>query len=174
MLVLNDRKLLGDGPNGENLRNEESLARIQHLTRKDLDRYRWPDQEEMTDFARRCGERMHHSELIRRVNHLNPAIFVEQSINFPDCLSFYHVAPQTGVQTYLSYMDKGDMPEFSCMIVDEKDIPEKEIRGWRTILVRLLTLNALRWCDVKEEFGDPRLEINARRWYAETQPFRTI
>ncbi|HWF05576.1 MAG TPA: hypothetical protein VHA06_17960 [Candidatus Angelobacter sp.] len=173
MLILSDRRLLGDGPNGENLRNEESLARLQEKTKKDLQRYRWPDQAEMTDFARRVGQRMSHSDLIRRVKSLNPAIFVEQSINYPDCLSLYHVDAISGKKTYLSYMDKGDMPEFSALMVDEKDIPEQEIRGWRTILVRLLSLHALQWRDVENEFDDPISDLNANRWYAETKPFRT-
>jgi hypothetical protein len=184
MLILPHRKLLGDGPNGENLRNDEALAYLHHKNERDLKHYRWGDQEEMTDCQRRIGQRMHHSELARRVKRLNPAIFYEQSINFPDSLGFYHLDPMSGKKTYLSSFDKvsydidkaifdqGPMPEFSFMLVDHQNIPEQEVRGWRTVLVRLLTLNALSWQQVDEEFGDPINDLNARRWYAETKQFR--
>jgi hypothetical protein len=172
MLLLSDRRLLGDGPNGENLRNDEAVAYLQSKNEQDLKRYRWHDQDEMTDCQRRIGRRMHHSDLARRVTRLNPAIFFEQSINFKDSLGFYHVDPITGAKTYLSSFDKGEMPEFSFILCDYQDIPEQEVRGWRTVLVRLLTLRALTWRQVEEEFGDPISDLNARRWYAETKQFR--
>jgi hypothetical protein len=172
MLILPHRKLLGDGPNGENLRNGEALAYLHSKNERDLKKYRWGDQEEMTDCQRRIGRRMHHSELARRVKRLNPAIFYEQSINFKDSLGFYHVDPMSGKKTYLSSFDKGEMPEFSFILCDYQEIPEQEVRGWRTVLVRLLTLRALTWRQVKEEFDDPISDLNARRWYAETNQFR--
>lgn len=172
MLLLSDRKLLGDGVNGANLRNAEALAFNQAKTKRDMLRYRWDDQAEMTDCERRIGRRMHHSDLARRVTRLNPAIFFEQSINFENSLGFYHQDPFTGAKTYLSSFDKGDMPEFSFILCDYQDIPEQEVRGWRTVLVRLLALRALKWKQVEEEFGDPISDLNARRWYAETREFR--
>jgi hypothetical protein len=78
----------------------------------------------------------------------------------------------SGKKTYLSSFDKGEMPEFSFILCDYQEIPEQEVRGWRTVLVRLLTLRALTWRQVKEEFDDPISDLNARRWYAETKQFR--
>lgn len=173
MLILPHRKLLGDGPNGENLRNDEALAFLADKTDRELlQKYRWHDQAEMTDCERRIGRRMHHTDLALRVTRLNPAIFYEQSINFPDSLGFYHVDPLSGVKTYLSSFDKGWMPEFSFILCDYQDIPEQEVRGWRTVLVRLLSKHALAWRQVQEEFGDPITDLNAGRWYAETKEFR--
>lgn len=172
MLLLSDRKLLGDGVNGANLRDAEALAFLDYKNKQTLKKYRWHDQEEMTDCARRIGQRMHHSELIQRVKKLNPAIFVEQSINFRESLGFYWQDPQSGKQKYLSCFDKGSMPEFSFLLCDYQDIPEQEVRGWRTVLVRLLTEKALKWKQVAEEFGDPITDLNANRWYAETKEFR--
>lgn len=173
MLILPDSSKLGDGRNGENLRDAEAIAHLNEKNERDLKRYRWHDQAEITDCFRRIGERMHHSELIRRVTSLNAHIFVEQSINYANSLGFYHQDPQTGERKYLSCFDKGAMPEFSFILCDYQDIPEEEVRGWRTVLVRLLTEKALTWRQVKEEFGDPINDLNANRWYAETKQFRT-
>ncbi len=172
MLILADKSLLGDGPNGQNLRDAESEARLLELNERDLGRYRWPDQPEMVDAERRAGQRMHHTDLLRRVTRLNPAIFAEPSLNYDDSMGFYHVDPGSGNKRYLSCFLKGDMPEFSSIRTDWQNIPEHEVRGWRTVLVRLLSLRALTWRQVSDEFGDPVSDCNARRWYAETREFR--
>jgi hypothetical protein len=173
MLLLRDRKLLGDGPNGENLRNEEAVARLHERNRKDLDKYRWDDQDDMINCEKRQGQMMCRSDLIRRVTRLNSRIHVEQSINFPDCLGFYDVNQLTGEKRYLSSFAKGWMPEFSYILLDWQDIPETEVRGWRTTIVRLLKAHALTWRQVYEEFGNPTNPINARRWYAQVEEFRS-
>lgn len=165
--------MLGDGRNNyQNLRNQEAEICVREQNRKDLQKYRWDDQAQMTNCEMRKGRMMHHSELILLINRLNPAIFAEQSINFTHCLSFYHRDPQSGRQKYLTWIDKGWMPEFSYLLVDWQDIPEEHVIGWRTVLVKLLEEGALTWKQVKEEVDNPRSEINARRWYALTEEYR--
>lgn len=174
MLILPDKRLLGDGVNGANLRNEDSLAYLRAKNDKDLERFRWNDQADMTNCEKRQGRRMHRSELIRRVRSLNGSIWVEQQINFPDDLGFYDVyPPHTGTPRYLSSFSKEWMPEFSYLLLDWQNIPETEVRGWRTAIVRLLKLGALSWNQVHYEFGDPTEQVNALRWYAQTADFRT-
>lgn len=174
MLIYNDSARLGDGRNNfQNLRDEEAIACVREQNRQMLERYRWDDQQQMTDCEMRKGQMMHHSDLIRLVKRLNPAIFVEQSINYQGCLGFYHQDPNTGQQTYLTWMDKGFMPEFSYLLVDWQDIPEQEVIGWRTVLIKLMKGRALTWNQIKHEVDDPRSTVNARRWYAQTAEFRT-
>lgn len=165
--------MLGDGRNNyQNLRDEEAEICVREQNRKDLDKYRWGDQADMANLEKRKGQMMHHSDLIRMVSRLNPAVFVEQSINFPGCLSFYHQNPMTGQKKYLTWMDKGWMPEFSYILLDWQEIPEQEVIGWRTVLVKLMQRGALTWKQIKEEVDNPRSTANAMRWYAQTEEFR--
>ena len=171
MLIKNDR--LGDGKDNRNLKNEEALEALREKNRKDLDKFRWPDQAEMTDKERRRGKALHFTEIIERIRRLNSKIHVEQSINFPDCVGLYVINPIGLSRVYLSYLDKTVMPEFSSIECDWQDLPETEQRGWRTVLVRLLSLGAIPWSGVLKEFGDadPNSPVS-RRWFAETKQFR--
>jgi hypothetical protein len=63
------------------------------------------------------------------------------------------------------------LPEFSYILVDAADLPIKEVRGWRTVLHRLLKLKLISWADVLAVFGDPMHAAN-ERWQANTAEFR--
>src|SRR6202795_566978 len=54
--------------------------------------YRQSDHEWFRDFNRRKGEVMHHSDLIFRLQRLNPHIQVQQQYNFPDDWGLYSSA----------------------------------------------------------------------------------
>lgn len=173
MLIKRDSAMLGDGRNNfQNLRNQEAEICVREQNRKDLQKYRWDDQQDMINLKMRRGRMMHRSELILRVKRLNPNIVVEQQINFDDCLGFYALDQVSGKKKYLSSFSKEWMPEFSYIVLDWQDIPETEVRGWRTVLVRLLKTGGLRWRQVQKEFGDPTSIINALRWFAQTEEFR--
>lgn len=135
-----------------------------------LDQYRLYDHNEFKEFHRRRGEVMHSSDLILRLQEMNPHIFVQQQYNFPDDWGLY--ADVLGTVQYLSAVPKGWLTEFSYSIVDEHDLPSEERRGWRTILVLCMMKGALEWADVEREFGDPQDGFNARRWYEAVKDFR--
>lgn len=170
-LIKNDRAMLGDAY--RNLRGIEALAALREDTDLKLEQYRLTDQDELANAEKRTGCQMHHSELVLRIQRLNSAIRVEQSINFANCLSLYTVSSMTGVYSYLSYVDKGWMPEFTILLLNSRKLPYHQIRGWRTILVRMLNLKALKWEGVRRVFGDA-MNANSSRWERETRPFRSF
>ena len=131
MLIQTDSSKLGDGQ----LCFREAMIKAHAEDHKFLERYRLDNHEDLKNAEARAGRRMHSSELARRVTVLEPLIFVEQQINFPDDLGFY-MPDVGGVKRYLSSFPKGWIREFSYVLVDHQDLPCEEVRGWRTILFR--------------------------------------
>lgn len=148
---------------------EEQLLKSFEETDKMLQVYRLDDHEELKNAEKRLGKPMSHTDLIRKVTRLNPAIWEEDSINDRNVVGFY--TSRNGVKTYLVAFEKGHLPEFSFILVDAADLPVKEKRGWRTVLLRLLAKNALTWAQVLEVFGDAH-NLNSERWRKATQKYR--
>lgn len=167
MLVLNDSRLLGNDflpANEANARFRQEKIEPMH------DRYRLGDHNDLKDLVKRAGQWMHSSELIFRVQRLNPCVYVQQQINYPDQWGFY-----TDVQsrlTYLSGFQKGWLREYTAILVDERNLMEgDELRGWRAVLLKLLGKGILRWEQVYKTFGDCE-GVNAYRWRQHTRIFR--
>jgi hypothetical protein len=64
------------------------------------------------------------------------------------------------------------MTEWSYSIVDDRNLPTEERRGWRTVVVYALLKGALSWDQVMAEFGDPSDGWNDYRWQEVTLEFR--
>ena len=135
-----------------------------------LQMYRQSDHDSFKDFARRRGVAMHHSDLIFRIQKLNPRIFVQQQVNFLDDWGLY--ADNLGRVQFLTGVNKGWSTEFSWAVVDDKDLPMEERRGWRTVLVYAMLKGALAWEDVVREFGEPQDGWNETRWCEATAELR--
>ena len=150
---------------------EEARERyIKTMIEPTLALYRQSDHEWFKDFSRRKGVCMHSSDLIRSLQKLNSHIFVQQSYNFKNDWGIYTSA--LGRIQFLTGMPKGWMTEFSYAMVDDRDLPTEERRGWRTVLVYCLMKGALTWKQVVETFGEPRDGFNEQRWCEVTDNFR--
>lgn len=148
-------------------------AREKYITEKIepmLARYRESDHEWFSDFSRRRGEMMHSSDLIYRLQQLNPHIFVQSQINFLDDWGLYSSA--FGRVQFLTGMPRGWMTELSYAITDDRDLPVEERRGWRTVLVYLLLKGAIGWEEMLREFGEPNDAWNEQRWCETLLDFR--
>ena len=142
---------------------EESRERyIEHRIEPLLQKYRQSDHDWYKDFWRRRGECMHHSDLIYRLQKLNPHIFVQNQINFSDDWGLYTSA--LGRIQFLTGLPKGWLTEFSYSIVDDRDLPLEERRGWRTVVIYCLLKGAITWDQVLAEFGEPKDGFNEQRW----------
>lgn len=150
---------------------EEARERyIQESIEPTLQRYRQSDHAEFKDFNRRRGVAMHSSDLIYRLQKLNPHLFVQSQYNFPLDWGLYTSA--LGRVQFLTGFPKGWLQEFSYAIVDDRDLPLEERRGWRTVLVYALMKGALTWEQVLVEFGEPQDGWNEQRWCEATAEFR--
>lgn len=134
-----------------------------------LDQYRLYDHASFKDFERRKGLVLHSSEFLLRLSQLDPSIRIHHQINFSDDWGIY--ADRGSVLAYLSAVPKGWLTEFSYALVDERDLPSEERRGWRTVLLRLLAFGVLTWRQVEKEFGDSE-GFNSERWLTYTAPYR--
>lgn len=135
-----------------------------------LQTYRADDQDWFSDWSRRKGEMIHSSDLIYRLQNLNPHIAVQSQINFPDDWGLYSTA--YGRIQFLTGMPRGWLTEFSYTLLDERNLPTEERRGWRTVLIYCLLKGALTWESVLAEFGEPNDSWNEYRWCAVTADFR--
>lgn len=150
---------------------EEALLKFKgERIEPQLETYRLYDHNDLKDFHKRSGQWMHSSELIHKVTSLNPRIFVEQQLNYPDQWGFY--VDVLGKQKYVSGFPKGWLREFTAIIVDKRNLMEgEEIRGWRAVLVRLMSLGLLSWPQVTRVFGNSE-GPTAERWQKFTHIFR--
>jgi hypothetical protein len=152
---------------------DEAICRVQEDNDHFSDRYRLSDHSELKNLERRAGTRIHHSELILGVQQINPRIFVQRSINYPEIpwkWGFY--MDVRGRMKYVSGCPDGWLREFSCYEVDERNLMTGyEIRGWRTILLRMLASGLLAWAEVLKRFGDAE-GVNSNRWRMLTLHFR--
>jgi hypothetical protein len=127
---------------------EEELTRMrQHRGRKD-------DWEEWVDKKRRMGRVMHHSEFIRRLRTIVPKLMVTRAaVN--GCISLYDIrntpvreAPNYKgpekwyfeMPIYIGWIGEGIMPEYEVDVVNDVGVPIGQWRGWRTILLRMITI----------------------------------
>lgn len=135
-----------------------------------LQTYRQSDHDWFKDFSRRKGEVMHSSDLIFRLQNINPHIFAQQQVNFADDWGLYSSA--LGRIQFLTGLPKGWLTEFSYSLVDERNLPLEERRGWRTVLVYCLMKGAVTWEQALAEFGEPQDGWNEQRWCETTADFR--
>lgn len=150
----------------EEARERYIATRIEPL----LTTYRQSDHEWFKNFLRRKGEVMHSSDLIQRLQQLNPHILVQQQYNFPEDWGLYTSA--LGRIQFLTGLPKGWLTEFSYALVDDRDLPLEERRGWRTVLVYCLMKGAITWDQVLAEFGEPIDGFNEQRWCEATAEFQ--
>jgi len=152
MLIQPDKSALGDG----RLDEVESLARLKERNARDAAKNRIPDQDVLENKAAALGMPLQPNELIRRIQRLNPKIIVEPGGVRNAVAVRYPKKDEKGVETkeYVTgfYIDQ-PMPEFSCVVVDNRGLPLREVRGWRTVIMALIRVKALKPQQVEVVFG---------------------
>lgn len=150
---------------------EEMLKAMWQDTDKQLEPYRYPDQEAFKNAAKQTGKGIWSNELISSIRRINPALFVEDSIALPGCAAFYKTV--LGEKKYTgACFRKGFIPEFTIIKTDAADLPVEFHYGWRTVLLRLvksrdLTMNQINKVWGHVHHGDSR----GKHWAAYTQEF---
>lgn len=137
---------------------KENLAKLREENYNAGEHYRLSDQLELKNAAKRTGEQLFHTELIRRIEKItHRRVFAEDSRADKNVCGFYTSAVDkaTGatVKRFICAFDKGPLPEFSIITTDARDLPIKEKRGWRTVLTRLMQAKVITWPQVVYGFG---------------------
>jgi hypothetical protein len=150
-------------PQLKRISGREKLAGLKEDTNKQLERYRLSDHDELKKSEKRTGQMLYHTDVIRRIEKLtHKRVWAEDSNNDTNVCGFY--TQFNGAKKFICAFDKGPLPEFSHITTDERDLPIKEMRGWRTVLTRLMQAKVITWAQVVYGFGDGIDHAAADRW----------
>lgn len=136
-----------------------------------------------TDVSNREAQRgrwMHRSELVRRIQKLNPNVWYEQSLNYPEQGGLY--IADARVQPFLKRMvaalPHGMVNEFAVTITVPDIVPalghagdwdtirkvDQKEPGWRLVLLKLLLDGLITTTQVEDEFQITRGR-ESERWH---------
>lgn len=145
-------------------------------------------QDDLEDPSRVLGPRILFSDFIARLRRIVPSLTVRDGL--PGNVALYAPcnAQELEVQTltwqndkdlffmrhkYVGGFPKTEMHEYSGLEVEEYTrLANKEIRGWRTVLIMLLEQGIVTYKKVVAEFGDVGTDKRGWRWREATQKWR--
>jgi hypothetical protein len=154
MLVKADASLLGD----KNLQDKEAVAKLKEENAALAAQNRIPDQDILEKREMAMGLMLPPNEFIRRLEKLNPAIIIEAGGVRNAVAVRYPKRQEDGTlhKDYVTgfYVD-APLPEFSAVVVDNRGLPVREIRGWRSVLLALYRQKIVTMKQVELIFGRP-------------------
>jgi hypothetical protein len=148
MLVYNDSIQLGD----KILSKAERLQELRESTDRRLQPQRMADQADFTQAAARRGRVMHTAEVLRRLKRCVPRLWAADGL--PGWVALHRINRQ-GQAEYMFAVPWGELPEYSIVHVDARNLPQREERGWRTVLIRLHRSGLLSEPQMSKAFGEP-------------------
>jgi len=183
MLVQTDINELGD----KRLNPDEAVYREREDLLKLASTRKIGGQEELEDAERSCGPRLSWQEVIRRLRLCNP------ELKFHDAQGGAHIAvyrPKNRAELeadryerdpekhewwndhkYAGGFPKQELPEYSHVILDTSNLPVREIRGWRSVLLSMIKAGGITYSASVKHFGEA-IGFRSSRWYEQMQPYR--
>jgi len=144
------------------LSTSEHTSRLREMNNNSyaVQAQRWAHQDDYRNDAARVGRPMRSADFVNILQRLIPTLYITDGRIEGDLAVFQtYGQPQPDLDgntfRYLFYMPKGTLPEFSLYLFDEeRDIPIKEkLRGWRTVLLRLIKCGLISEEKVEAVFG---------------------
>lgn len=114
-----------------------------------------------TEWDAQIGRPMMSNDIIRRLRKLNPNFIFERSIACPHVMGIYYPDKQSG-KHHLFGFEAGISPEFSVRKKNDKGEFAGEVRGWRTVLMRLIQNRYISGPKAEKAFGLP--SRTSRNW----------
>jgi len=149
--------------------DREHMLRMWEQTDKQISDQRFSDQEDFKNKERQLGKILHSSELVMRLQKLNPNLIAEDSTalkSIGNYAALYEIKNKEKCYTNASFT-KGWVPEFTHFDTDKADLPSYyPTYGWRCVLVRLLKFNAITWQQVLDTFGDVHFSDSRGKYWA--------
>jgi len=160
-IVIADPTILGD----RLPRDRDSIAAMKEKIQKQRDPFKLPDQAFLENHEAARGGPMQPNEFIRRLRKIAPQLIIETG-GYRNCVRVCILAlddePSSEtfnerVKTPLAcgFCIDEPLPEFSSVVTDKDGVASREVRGWRTVLLRLIHTGAVPYSAIKAEFGDP-------------------
>lgn len=180
------KAMLGD----KHLDPEESVIREREDLLKQAAKMRIHGQDELEQSERSAGPRMGWTELLRKLWKCNPQIRVKDGS--PGSIALYILKkPWESEESdytsedrpkddffvdhkYVGGFQKESMPEYSHVTLDTSNLPVRELRGWRSVLIKLIKAGVISYRAAIQEFGDPSLDQRSRFWCEQLAQFRRI
>lgn len=176
MLIQTDIEELGDkrlNPDEAVYREREELLKLA-ATRK------ISGQAELEDAERSCGPRLSWQEVIRRLRLCNPQLQFHDAQVSRDIAVYrpknrveleadrYERDPEKrewwNDHKYVGGFPKQDLPEYSHVILDSSNLPVREIRGWRSVLMSIIKANGITYASAVQQFGEA-IGHRSGRWH---------
>lgn len=184
MLIQPDINELGD----KRLDPKESVAQKREQCIKLAQHKLIDGQEDLEDPSRVLGPRIQFSEFVSRLKRIIPSLTVRDGL--PGHVALY--APCTPKELdeqvrawqhdkdiffrankYVGGFPKQPIHEFSGLECEEYTrLANREIRGWRTVLIMLLEKGLVSYKKIVAEFGDVGTDRRGWRWREATQKWR--
>ena len=84
----------------------------------------------------------------------------------PGTVGLWAMRPNAPEPVYVCFLQRPAMYEWSLLRLDEHGLPAGErFRGWRTVLIQLITKKILTESKAHQIFGKPTESINGRRYH---------
>jgi len=182
MLIQPDRNELGD----KRLDPKEGVARKREECLAMAATRRLPHQAELEDPTRALGPRLQFSEFVSRLKRVIPALKVldgspgSVALYFPRNSEELQEATQAWTvdrdvfflaNKYVGGFPKQEIQEYSTVDIDNAMLATKEHRGWRSVLMNLITAGVVSYQAVVKEFGDTGTDRRGWRWRSELRSF---
>lgn len=164
----------------EVLSPDENVAKLKEEVQHQRDALKPKNIDLLSNAEMALGKVLMPSEFIRLLKLAGPNLIIEPG-GYKDAVAVRiqvidddPLSPTHGtyVKKYVSgfYVDR-PLAEYSCFINDASGVPYREVRGWRTVLLMLISVGALRYQDVNRVFGEPEGQRNIL-WKQQTQERR--
>lgn len=99
------------------------------------------------------GIELHSTVIIQRLLKLNPSLIFERSLADKSKTGIYHIAE--GEKRFIVGMESEMNPEFETKPLDSKGECKTTLRGWRTVLARLIRNRFITPTGTAAMFGSP-------------------
>lgn len=129
--------------------DEAVAAKTEQLEDIRIRKSRKPDWDEYVDAKRRWGYARHHSDILARLRRLIPNLYADDGF-VKNTISLYiwdrnqpfeindKVNLKIGGTVNLGWIQKGWSPEYEIDIPNDVGVAVRQLRGYRTMLIRLI------------------------------------
>lgn len=151
----------------------ETAELVSQLNEENTDavkKYRFDQQDELKQI--RSGQILSSRDFLKRLNTIIPARYTGYSRQGMTALRVLVPTENGGEWKFVCGVQLGYMHEFSTMYFDSHNLPTSEMyRGWRTVLIRLITGGFIDERKAHKLFGEA-LDFNGRRYREQLYYYR--
>lgn len=167
-----DSSMLGD----KHLDPAESVAREREALLSIRQKDKMYGHDELIEADRSEGCRLHYSAFIPKLKQICPQILVKDGS--PGNIAIY--VPKTEMEMlegydllapkwhneskYVTGCPKEDLPEWGHLTTDTDGVANREVRGWRSMLIAFIKQKHCSYAAVVQEFGEPE-DSRSRLWH---------